>query len=69
MPWTAEQWRAKRAAACKSNHATALPASVAETGRELQAMIDCPARDWPTSKWGRPLTVQEVMRKVEHGQV
>jgi len=62
MAWTAEQWREHRRAKGKVNHATVLPKSIAEAGRELQAMIDCPARDWPLSKWGHPQTVAEIMQ-------
>jgi hypothetical protein len=65
MPWTAEQWRQYRHAngvrpkfgggpreAGKGSNETVLPPSIAETGQELKAMMECPALDWPTSKWG-----------------
>ena len=46
MSWTAEQWREHRAAQGKINHATVLPASTLETGRELRDMMEMPLRDF-----------------------
>lgn len=57
MAWTAEQWRAKRAKERDERFYDKddpfLHPRFIEAGRELQAMMDCPACDWPNSKWAK----------------
>lgn len=54
--WTAADWREKRrqkGIPPKADMPTILPQSILDEGRELQAMMDMPALDWPTSKYAK----------------
>lgn len=52
--WTPEKARRRRelkGGTPIGKRETRLSKHIPLAGRELQAMLDCPARDWPTSKW------------------